>query len=141
MPETVRGLRFEWEFKDGKARQAVRQFVALGWDQLVGLCRGFVDFVDSEHEVQTKSRRRPAAWWVQLMTESRERFDAAAAVAVSLARAHNWFAVQVAPQLAALVANGGGSLEWVTNELVRASGRWKERHRLLVAAPLYAGAT
>jgi DNA relaxase NicK len=98
--------RVEWETRGRAAEQAMVAVIDGGWQQVLGLLRGFVDF----REPGPGDRRRWGlpSWWEAFVAGVERAFMALPRRVSSVAGRVRWVEKQVAGVLAVLVDGGGG---------------------------------
>lgn len=129
-------LRFEFEFKHGRADMVARLLVAEGWDAVVGHCRTVVDFKDLGHVVKNVTDRRVADWWLSLLESSRYVLNKTAVAVESVARLYGWLRRQVAQSVAVLFELDGGCIDCVLELAKEGRHRWTDKHRRLANMPV-----
>jgi phage replication initiation protein len=121
-------LRFEFEYKGRRADAIARLFATEGWDAAAGVARSFIEFKDESHVTTDRTRQRPAAWWVDLISASKHVLNVSKEAHASLVRSWGWLQRQVAPIIGVMMEHEGGDISWVCELADQGKSRWHERH-------------
>jgi len=136
-------VRVELELKRERA-DAAAQLYASGdegafFAELAGVLHGYISFVTPNPNDSNRRRWKPAAWWVAFLDGAEKaRLTVLEKVKRTIEHVQDWFARQSSPSVAVVYESMGETafIKWMLAELKAGKGRWKGRHRAILAASL-----